>query len=411
VNVISSSDNEVSSDDAVSSDEELTSHEVSSDDEVSSEEEVTASNSKVYTSSASKALKASTSKNSKVSTSSASKSKASTSSLAAAHTWACVGNKTFGIRKPKDAIVADQDIKGKNSRLESRKSTMDISFTLGSAKDIDNLKILQSCNDLLLSVVLRMDFDFDPRKSLDYKVVQVGRTYSDIDIQVYSSETGNWRLCRDRFNYFSFDHFVSAIYYNDALHWLETKNKQLTLCKLNIEDHDHPIITTIEIPHGLHWGRNFLASCGSCDDLMLILIDIHGMLHLERRLFESCGCLLLVYRDDIGSREFTIYEMMNRCSLWMVRKEDSFLVINLSRKIVKYNLISKTISEIFDIGSNQMDDDDEFISPYTVDHNLYELIPSLQVGPTVQSKFKAKRRLFSSVKGRRDNDNDGNNRR
>ncbi|GJS71568.1 hypothetical protein Tco_0704409 [Tanacetum coccineum] len=33
--------------------------------------------------------------------------------LAATHTWACIGNKTFGKRKPKDAIVSVQDIKGK----------------------------------------------------------------------------------------------------------------------------------------------------------------------------------------------------------------------------------------------------------------------------------------------------------
>ncbi|GJW23937.1 hypothetical protein Tco_0037748 [Tanacetum coccineum] len=33
--------------------------------------------------------------------------------LAAAHTWACIGNKTFGTRKPKDAIVADKDRKEK----------------------------------------------------------------------------------------------------------------------------------------------------------------------------------------------------------------------------------------------------------------------------------------------------------
>ncbi|GJW61788.1 hypothetical protein Tco_0111123 [Tanacetum coccineum] len=56
-----------------------------------------------------------------------------------------------------------------------------------------------------------------------------------------------------------------------------------------------------------------------CDDPMLKLIDIPGMLHLERRLLESRGCLLLVCRDDIGSREFTIYEMMKGCSVWTVR--------------------------------------------------------------------------------------------
>ncbi|GJS37681.1 ribonuclease H-like domain-containing protein [Tanacetum coccineum] len=76
------------------------------------------------------------------------------------------------------------------------------------------------------SAGLRMAFDLT--KSPHYKLVDAGCTSCDIDIQIYSSETGNYRLCRDRFNYFSFDHFDSAIYLNDALQWLETENRQLS---------------------------------------------------------------------------------------------------------------------------------------------------------------------------------------
>ncbi|GJS16011.1 hypothetical protein Tco_0410483, partial [Tanacetum coccineum] len=242
---------------------------------------------------------------------------------------------------------------------------MDHSF--GSAEEVDHVRILQSCNGLHLctcsawpvfyyvynpstnlfkrlsqpnyshhdsgfysSGVLRMTFD--PRKSLYYKVVQAGRTSGETQIQIYSLETGNWSL-------------------------------QLKHCKLNIEDHDHPIMTTLEIPHGLHKGRNFLESFGgSSDDPILLLMEIPHMLHLEGKFFESCGCLLLVCRDDIGSTEFTIYEMMKGSSVWSVRylvnteelmnplsegwsirtsvwsiglgegEEDAFLVINLSGK-------------------------------------------------------------------------------
>ncbi|GKB70338.1 ribonuclease H-like domain-containing protein [Tanacetum coccineum] len=132
-------------------------------------------------------------------------------------------------------------------RLRSKKSAMDRSFSCGSTKEADNVKILQSCNGLLLcggsgmpvfyyvynpstnqykklpypdcsldnspyysSAGLRIAFD--PTKSPHYKLVDAGRTFCDIDIQIYSSETGKWSLCRDRFNYFSFDHFDSAIY-------------------------------------------------------------------------------------------------------------------------------------------------------------------------------------------------------
>nr|GEW81100.1 hypothetical protein [Tanacetum cinerariifolium] len=92
-----------------------------------------------------------------------------------------------------------------------------------------------------VTVVLRMAFD--ARKPLDYKVVQVAvHPNYNLEIQVYSLET-------------------------------ESDNRQLTLYKLNTkEDHDHPIITTIKIPHWLHRGRNFLQSFSGnigSDNLML----------------------------------------------------------------------------------------------------------------------------------------------
>ncbi|GKA23489.1 hypothetical protein Tco_0709522 [Tanacetum coccineum] len=307
------------------------------------------------------------------------------------------------------------DLVSLDSRLNSEKSTMDHSF--GSAEEVDHVRILQSCNALLLcsgsawpifyyvydpstnlfkilpqpnyylcdyscffsSGVSRLAFD--PRKSIHYKVVQAGGESSETWIQIYSSETWNWSFCKDRFSYFSFDHFESATYWNDAFHWLEGLNRELKHCKLNIEDHDHPIMTILEIPHGLHRGRNYLESfCGPSNDPILLLMEVPHMLHLEGKFFESCGCLLLVCRDDIGSTEFTIYEKMKGSSVWSVRylvnieqlmnpllegwsirtsvwsiclgerEEDPFVVINLSGKVVKYNLISKTNIEIFDIG-------------------------------------------------------------
>ncbi|GKA11036.1 hypothetical protein Tco_0690469 [Tanacetum coccineum] len=132
------------------------------------------------------------------------------------------------------------------------------------------------------------------------------------------------------------------------------------------------------------------------------------------KILQSCNGLLLC--DDFGSREFTIYEMTIGCSVWMVRyrvhtddfmtplpegwsirsnvwsivlgerEQDSFLVIKLSGKVVQYNLISKTLHEIYDCGSNQVDDnhddnddaddDDELLQQFQAEHNVYEFIPS-----------------------------------
>ncbi|GJW26700.1 hypothetical protein Tco_0040511 [Tanacetum coccineum] len=146
---------------------------------------------------------------------------------------------------------------------------------------------------------------------------------------------------------------------------------------------------------------------------MIISIQIPHMLHLEGKLFESRRCLVFVHRDYIRS---TIYAMMNGCSVWSIkyiidtddfmtslpegwsirniiwslilgeREEDSFLVMNLSRKVVQYNLISKFLRKTYDIGSNEVADDylHGFISPFAMydmgykklDHMVYEIIPS-----------------------------------
>ncbi|GJV28957.1 hypothetical protein Tco_1385405 [Tanacetum coccineum] len=132
---------------------------------------------------------------------------------------------------------------------------MDRSFTLGSTEEDDNVKILQSYDGLLLcgdcsldnspcysSAALRITFD--PIKSPHYKLVDAGRIICDIDIQIYSSETGKWSLCSDRFNYFSL--IILIVQYIGMMVTLaKTEIRQLILTSLNIEDLDHPLMTTI----------------------------------------------------------------------------------------------------------------------------------------------------------------------
>ncbi|GJV92479.1 hypothetical protein Tco_1540292 [Tanacetum coccineum] len=265
----------------------------------------------------------------------------------------------------------DCDFVSLDPRINLRKYIIENSFTLGSTKEANKVKILQSCNGLLLCTGLR-------RHAFDY---------------VYNSSTK----------------------VNNALHWLETENNQLTHYKLNIEYSDHPIIAIIQIPQILKQGINFFMSYGNILP-MIITIQIPHILHLEGKLFDFRGCLLFVRRDDFGSSEFTIYEMMKGSSVWSVRyhvdtddfmtslpegwsirstvwsivlgerEDDSFLVINLFGKVVEYNLISKNLRDMYDMGSNQLTDDyhDEFIPPFAmydmrakqVDHKVYEFISS-----------------------------------
>ncbi|GJV26034.1 hypothetical protein Tco_1378729 [Tanacetum coccineum] len=251
----------------------------------------------------------------------------------------------------------------------------------GFAKEVYHVRILQSCNGLLLcsgSAWPVFYYIYNPSINL-FKRLSQRNYYLRDDSYFFSS--GVFRLAFDP---------RKSIHYKvvQAGGEFEGLNRDLKHCKLNIEDHDNPIMTSLEIPHELHRGRSFLESFGRpSNDPILLLMEIPHMLHLEGKFFESCGCLLLVCRDDIGSTEFTIYEIMKGSSVWSVSiclgegEEDAFVVINLSGKVVKYNLISKTNTEIFDIGSNQIDDDDDavvFFPPFEVDPNLYEFIPSLE---------------------------------
>ncbi|GJX10118.1 hypothetical protein Tco_0199977 [Tanacetum coccineum] len=139
-----------------------------------------------------------------------------------------------------------------------------------------------------------------------------------------------------------------------------------------MEDHDHPIMTSLEIAHGLHMGRNLLESFGGpINDLILLLMELPHMLHLEGKIFESSGCILLVCRDDIGFTEFTIYETMKGSSVWSVR-----YLVNIVQLL---NPLPEGWSIRTDDDDDDADDDDVvmFIPSFEVDPILYEFIPSL----------------------------------
>ncbi|GKC68474.1 hypothetical protein Tco_1101072, partial [Tanacetum coccineum] len=159
-------------------------------------------------------------------------------------------------------------------RLESRKSVMNNSFTLGSNEEAHHVNILQSCN---------------------------------------------WSLCMERLSIHNFAHYCNSIYWNDAFHWLQTEDRQLTLYKFNIDGHDHPIKTTLEIPNGLHQGRNLIQSFDDIEGSyvpMIEQIDILGILHLQSRLFESRGCFASVCRHENDTKEVYYLQMGKGCPVW-----------------------------------------------------------------------------------------------
>nr|GEW76251.1 reverse transcriptase domain-containing protein [Tanacetum cinerariifolium] len=199
---------------------------------------------------------------------------------------------------------------------------------------------------------------FDPTKSPHYKIIHAKVVHDDdVDeygfghrqIEIYSSEIGNWSLCGDRFPELSFIQFDEAIYWNDAFHWLITSYNMCLHCNLKIMN-EHPILKRIkELPR-----------------------TIHG------KLLESGGSLLLLSMDDTDSWKFNVFEMKNGCSKYSIkyimnlddimmpipitwriyqhvsvivsgeREDDSFMIIDLLSKVVQYNPILKTLRTFYD---------------------------------------------------------------
>lgn len=163
-------------------------------------------------------------------------------------------------------------------RIPANRSPLNTTFTFPFDTDAGNVEILHSCNGLLLCGIRPDKFyvyspsinqfkmlahvhcskfvkytygvkiAFDPTKSPHYKVVYAGVIndghVSSIQLHTYSSETGNWNVCGDRFSYKCFKGFCNGIYWNDAIHWLdivdERKHLKVICRGSNFNKHTNP---------------------------------------------------------------------------------------------------------------------------------------------------------------------------
>ncbi|GJT47054.1 granule-bound starch synthase [Tanacetum coccineum] len=182
---------------------------------------------------------------------------------------------------------------------------------------------------------------FDPTKSPYYKVMHatfINDYYppESYRIQIYSSETGIWSNVYEHSG--PFEGLVSAIYCNNAIHWINHGDNGKLHYKLDFVN-TAVILTKIQLPVTVKRKR-------SC------------------KLFESRGSLLLLGMDNTCSHDqLNVYKMGNRDSEWSLkysvnkrrislggvwcialgeREEDSFMVIELNGKVVLYNFVLKT---------------------------------------------------------------------
>ncbi|GJX17589.1 F-box protein-like protein isoform X1, partial [Tanacetum coccineum] len=223
----------------------------------------------------------------------------------------------------RNRLKLDYDFVSFDNRIPSKRST---AFTSGSNAG-RNADILQSCNGLFLCCISHSHRE---------KYYVIG---------VFVPTT------------FVFRRFQHGIYWNGAIHWLNTLYEPSKHFKLDAVN-EHPVLTPIQLP-----------------------VTSNGNVIHDSKLLESCGCLLLFCREDAHSQQLNIYEMRNSYSEWSMkyhvnlndirtpfpitwsicfsvwcvvfreREEDSFMVIDLDGKVFQYKNMSKTVDTLIDLGS------------------------------------------------------------
>ncbi|KAL5549988.1 hypothetical protein UlMin_000164 [Ulmus minor] len=208
---------------------------------------------------------------------------------------------------------------------------------------------------------------FDPSKSLDYKVVCVWRNLDhNYHIEIYSSKTRTWRLSGDSFDANDTIQFGGGVFWNGAVNWLSFSKHSLYF---NVDEERLSQMSLPPLPE--HWLPN-------------------GKLRNLRYFGESHGHLHIInHVNDPTTLELDVYEMRMDYSGWFVKfrvdysefptafpeiipsqldhqnldcclfsvvhiyhsdvDEESYAVIRIQGKIIRYNFMSKTLDGVCDI--------------------------------------------------------------
>ncbi|XP_044505729.1 F-box protein At5g07610-like [Mangifera indica] len=208
---------------------------------------------------------------------------------------------------------------------------------------------------------------FDPSKSPYYKVVCVKDCFnseSSIQIEVFSSQTRTWRVCNSSFNYPNGPFFMEGVFWNNAIYWCKSWSPSIYF------DLDKEEVREIPMPPnvselGEKWSWYLGASRGR-----LHLIEIYSPFNTIFNIYEmekkEDFCRWVVkYQVDLSQIVTSYPEMIKNLqtdldyylfsTLCVVREEnddDSYLVVHLPGKIIRYNFKDKSFKKIHDFASS-----------------------------------------------------------
>ncbi|KAL3650414.1 hypothetical protein CASFOL_006817 [Castilleja foliolosa] len=233
-------------------------------------------------------------------------------------------------------------------------------------------EILQSCNGLLLCIVVLDNsmiirgiyLAFDPSKSPHYKVVCVLKPFGNglHLFEVYSSETGSWRKGGEIFNWYAEFNFENGVYWNGAIHWYRRS------VYLNLDCDQTPKVFP-KPPLQYKCYDKFDYYFGeSCDHLHFVDAKSPLAEFIVYEMKRDYSEWFVKYKINIPEIErdysewFAKFEgtfivpglenMTRRYTLVRGKSdEDSFLVIAIGKRIVRYNIEQKTCETLCDFES------------------------------------------------------------
>ncbi|KAI3744049.1 hypothetical protein L1987_57121 [Smallanthus sonchifolius] len=277
--------------------------------------------------------------------------------------------------------------------------------TLDFYSDLCGIRIVQSCNGLLLccsdrgnersrkyyivnpttkqfaiipsvpggqnvrKTIRFMGLAFHQTDCVHYKVVCIHGVEPRGDlfqIQIYSSDTGKWNISSESFSTSYYTPFRYGVYWNGAIHWAPSCRNPLYF---KIEDEQ---LQTLPLP------EKVVYSGGYYDGAMPMYFgESRGHLHLveathhENRLHLNVYEMLIDYSgwfvkyqvelDELPSAfpkmihsyrdpsspyyyELNVFDVV-RCE----NKEDTFMVVRIPEKLISYNIHDKSFKEISDL--------------------------------------------------------------
>ncbi|PWA45136.1 F-box family protein [Artemisia annua] len=285
--------------------------------------------------------------------------------------------------------------------------------------DLKGLRIVQSCNGLLLccsdlghqrarkyyvfnpttkqfAIIPSVPGGTDVRKTIrfmglaynkedcvHYKVLCIRRAKSNgvwfqngdqdlFQIQIYSSDTGKWKILNDSFSTDYYTSFYSGVYWNGAIHWAPSCLDPLYF-KLDVEH-----LEKLPLPPPLP-GRVASFEGYFNEDTPIYFGESRGHLHMVLTAHDESYLHLIVYEMSSDHSGWFIkyqvdldelpdvYPEMIQCSyldrssrhyyefevLDVVRGENeensTFMVVRIPGKIIRYNVFDKSFNQIYDL--------------------------------------------------------------